>query len=193
MRFGRAKRALFIRPWCYASCGCVRDNRAPSWYRNPVPELFPRLVSPESRLALIVGDESWTYAELAGAALSHAAAAEGSGVRAGGPSGSLGSPHSQHGCGHPRQHGSGRRHCAPQSETRDSRACAHHERRFSPIGVLRFRLPDSARGGRRRLSSRALRSLRGIASISGGQRQPSPDPLHVRHHRAPERRRHYSR
>lgn len=48
-----------------------------------MPELFPRLVSPKSRLALIVGDESWTYAELAGAALSHAAAAERSGVRAG--------------------------------------------------------------------------------------------------------------
>jgi len=48
-----------------------------------VPELFPRLVSPESRLALVVGDEPWTYRELAGAALRHADRVEGSGVRPG--------------------------------------------------------------------------------------------------------------
>ncbi len=54
-----------------------------SWYRNSVPELFPRLVSPGSRLALVVGDESWTYTELAGAARSHAGAVERLGVRAG--------------------------------------------------------------------------------------------------------------
>ena len=46
-------------------------------------ELFPRLVSPESRLALVVGDESWTYAELAGAALHHAGAVERLGARPG--------------------------------------------------------------------------------------------------------------
>ncbi len=43
-------------------------------------ELFPRLVSPGSRLALVVGDESWTYQELAGAALRHASAIEGLGA-----------------------------------------------------------------------------------------------------------------
>lgn len=48
-----------------------------------MPDLFPRLASSESRLAIVVGDEAWTYAELAGAALRHAGAVERLGVRPG--------------------------------------------------------------------------------------------------------------
>lgn len=38
-----------------------------------MPDLFPRLTRADSRPALFIADESWTYAELAGAALEHAA------------------------------------------------------------------------------------------------------------------------
>ena len=48
-----------------------------------MPDLFPRLTRADSRIALIVADESWTYAELAGAALEHVALLERSGVRRG--------------------------------------------------------------------------------------------------------------
>jgi malonyl-CoA/methylmalonyl-CoA synthetase len=48
-----------------------------------VPDLFPRLTRADSRLALIVADESWTYAELAGAALEHVALLERTGVERG--------------------------------------------------------------------------------------------------------------
>jgi len=48
-----------------------------------VSDLFPRLTRADSRLALVVGDESWTYAELAAAALEHVALLERTGVRAG--------------------------------------------------------------------------------------------------------------
>lgn len=48
-----------------------------------MPELFPRLTSPGARLALVVGDDAWSFAELAGAALSHASGVERSGVRVG--------------------------------------------------------------------------------------------------------------
>jgi malonyl-CoA/methylmalonyl-CoA synthetase len=48
-----------------------------------VSELFHNLVQAGSRLALVVEDESWTYAELAGAALQHAALLERAGVRCG--------------------------------------------------------------------------------------------------------------
>jgi malonyl-CoA/methylmalonyl-CoA synthetase len=36
-----------------------------------VAELFPRLTNPDARLALILGDQAWTYTELAGAVLEH--------------------------------------------------------------------------------------------------------------------------
>ena len=55
----------------------------PSWYRIRVSELFPRFVSPASRLAVVVGDEAWSYATLAGAAIHHAGALERSGIRPG--------------------------------------------------------------------------------------------------------------
>jgi len=48
-----------------------------------VPDLFPRLTHADSRPALFIGDEAWTYAELAGAALEHAALLERNGVEAG--------------------------------------------------------------------------------------------------------------
>jgi len=54
-----------------------------SWYRFGVPNLFPRLTRADSRLALIVADESWNYAELAGAALEHVALLERTGVERG--------------------------------------------------------------------------------------------------------------
>lgn len=46
-------------------------------------ELFPRLTRPDSRPALFVGDESWTYSDLAGAARDHVALLERHGVEAG--------------------------------------------------------------------------------------------------------------
>lgn len=46
-------------------------------------ELFHSLVRASSRAALVVGDESWTYAELAGGALQHARLLERAGVRCG--------------------------------------------------------------------------------------------------------------
>ena len=46
-------------------------------------DLFPRLTHSDSRLAFSVAGESWTYGELAGAALEHAALLECSGVTAG--------------------------------------------------------------------------------------------------------------
>jgi len=48
-----------------------------------VSELFPRLTLADSRLAFIVDDASWTYGELAGAALEHVALLERTGVQAG--------------------------------------------------------------------------------------------------------------
>jgi len=48
-----------------------------------VSELFPRLTHADSRLAFLVDGESWTYGELAGAALEHAALLERTGVKAG--------------------------------------------------------------------------------------------------------------
>jgi malonyl-CoA/methylmalonyl-CoA synthetase len=48
-----------------------------------VSDLFPRLTGADSRAALFVGDESWTYAELAGAALEHVALLEQTGVHRG--------------------------------------------------------------------------------------------------------------
>ncbi len=48
-----------------------------------MPELFPGLAAAKSRLALVVGGESWTHAELAGAALRHAGAVEDIGARPG--------------------------------------------------------------------------------------------------------------
>jgi len=45
-----------------------------------VPELFPRLTHADSHPALFIGDESWTYAELAGAASEHRALLEQAGV-----------------------------------------------------------------------------------------------------------------
>jgi malonyl-CoA/methylmalonyl-CoA synthetase len=54
-----------------------------SWYRLAVPDLFPRLTHADSRPALFVTDESWTYAELAGASLEHAALLERTGVERG--------------------------------------------------------------------------------------------------------------
>jgi len=53
---------------------------AAGWYRFFVSGLFPRLSRADSRLALVVGDASWTYGELAGAALDHVALLERSGV-----------------------------------------------------------------------------------------------------------------
>lgn len=46
-------------------------------------DLFPRLTRADSRPALFVADESWTYAELAGAALDHVALLQQNGVEAG--------------------------------------------------------------------------------------------------------------
>ncbi len=48
-----------------------------------VPELFPRLAHADSGAAVFVAGEGWTYAELAGAALEHAATLERTGVRPG--------------------------------------------------------------------------------------------------------------
>ena len=48
-----------------------------------VSELFAPLTRADSRLAFIVDDESWTYGELAGAALEHVALLERTGVVAG--------------------------------------------------------------------------------------------------------------
>ena len=48
-----------------------------------VSDLFPRLTGADSRAALFVGDESWTYAELAGAALEHVVLLEQTGVHRG--------------------------------------------------------------------------------------------------------------
>jgi malonyl-CoA/methylmalonyl-CoA synthetase len=48
-----------------------------------VPGLFPRLTHADSRAALFVAADSWTYAELAGAALEHVALLERAGVEAG--------------------------------------------------------------------------------------------------------------
>jgi malonyl-CoA/methylmalonyl-CoA synthetase len=48
-----------------------------------VSDLFPRLTRADSRTALLVGDASWTYAELAAAALEHAALLETTGVQSG--------------------------------------------------------------------------------------------------------------
>ena len=46
-------------------------------------DLFPRLARADSRTALFIADASWTYAELAGAALEHAALLERTGVQSG--------------------------------------------------------------------------------------------------------------
>ncbi|MGB8328524.1 MAG: AMP-binding protein [Polyangiales bacterium] len=46
-------------------------------------ELFPRLTRGDARLALVIEDRSWTYAELAGAAREHAALLERTGIRSG--------------------------------------------------------------------------------------------------------------
>ena len=46
-------------------------------------DLFPRLTRADSRLAFAVDDESWTYGELAGAALEHVELLERTGVKAG--------------------------------------------------------------------------------------------------------------
>ncbi len=105
----------------------------------------------------------------------------------------LGAPESQYGRGHPRQHGRRRSYRSPQPQAWVTRARPHHERRFPPVGVLRFRLSNTIRGGRGRLSPRALRSFRRVAPVSGGQRQPSPDSLHVRDHWTPKGGRHHSR
>ena len=48
-----------------------------------MPGLFPRLTDADSRPALFVADESWTYAELAGAAAEHVALLERTGVEYG--------------------------------------------------------------------------------------------------------------
>ena len=48
-----------------------------------VPDLFPQLSATRDRLALIVDGESWTYGELAGAALEHVALLKRTGVRPG--------------------------------------------------------------------------------------------------------------
>jgi malonyl-CoA/methylmalonyl-CoA synthetase len=48
-----------------------------------VPDLFPRLTRADSRAAIFVADQSWTYAELAGAALEHVALLERTGVARG--------------------------------------------------------------------------------------------------------------
>jgi malonyl-CoA/methylmalonyl-CoA synthetase len=48
-----------------------------------VSELFPRLREGDPRVALVIGDEAWSYAELAGAALQHVALLERSGVELG--------------------------------------------------------------------------------------------------------------
>ncbi len=45
-----------------------------------MPDLFPRLTRADSRAALFVADESWTYAELAGAAIEHVASLERTGI-----------------------------------------------------------------------------------------------------------------
>jgi len=73
-------------PWTARSgvfTGRQRDIRPVSWYRSAVSDLFPRLTHPDSRLAFLVDGESWTYAELAGAALEHVALLERTGVTAG--------------------------------------------------------------------------------------------------------------
>ena len=46
-------------------------------------DLFPRLTRADSRLALIIDDDAWTYAELAGAALQHVELLDQEGVHAG--------------------------------------------------------------------------------------------------------------
>ena len=46
-------------------------------------DLFPRLTHADSRLAFLVEGDSWTYGELAGAALEHVALLEGTGVMSG--------------------------------------------------------------------------------------------------------------
>ncbi|MFW2389281.1 MAG: AMP-binding protein [Polyangiales bacterium] len=48
-----------------------------------VSDLFPRLSAADARLAFVVDGESWSYAELAGAALEHVALLERTGVRRG--------------------------------------------------------------------------------------------------------------
>jgi malonyl-CoA/methylmalonyl-CoA synthetase len=48
-----------------------------------VSDLFPRLTRADSRLGLVIGDRSWTYLELAGAALEHAALLARTGVERG--------------------------------------------------------------------------------------------------------------
>lgn len=47
-----------------------------SWYQGFVSSLFPRLADADARLALIVDDHAWSYAELADAALQHIALLE---------------------------------------------------------------------------------------------------------------------
>ncbi len=54
-----------------------------TWYPKRVPDLFPRLSRSDTHSALFVSDESWTYAELAAAALDHAALLTRTGVRSG--------------------------------------------------------------------------------------------------------------
>ena len=48
-----------------------------------MPDLFPRLTRADSRAAIFVADQSWTYAELAGAALKHVALLARTGVARG--------------------------------------------------------------------------------------------------------------
>ena len=58
------------------------DVRCVDWYSNPV-SLFPRLAAADARLALVIDDHAWTYAELADAALQHVALLERVGVEGG--------------------------------------------------------------------------------------------------------------
>ncbi len=59
------------------------DTSPVTWYRSPVSDLFPRLTRGDSRLALVIDDDAWTYGELAGASVEHASLLEREGVRAG--------------------------------------------------------------------------------------------------------------
>ena len=62
----------------------VGGTRAPSdVIASLVSDVFPRLCRADSRAALFVDDASWTYAELAAAALEHVALLERTGVAAG--------------------------------------------------------------------------------------------------------------
>ncbi len=52
----------------------------PSRANDPVMSLFPRLSNPDSRLAIIIDEHAWTYAQLAHAALEHRDLLEQAGV-----------------------------------------------------------------------------------------------------------------